>query len=539
MPVMLQAPPPQWVDCGKTNDRGLDLLGLRSPVQKIGNSFLDGVTTITPVIRYLSFRALASYCYVQARLPNNWKTFRNYAESMEAAIAYGNLLVGVKAKGLLGTDNASNYLTSPDEKFVLKDLVKIIGINIYAGVSDQLKISFSSPTRVPGLFQERGVPLAKAVSKSFENSELGQLFLEGRTPETATRRQLEEFGQCVRIDRLESDERDLLVNILIPPQPAGDEMLRFMTYTSLLALANIHHRIPTEKDLFKNAIWRDERFPETLFPVLDGWLIYLIRDQLAVVHECALNEINSDLERKSLESRNLYSASEVIASILSQEDEIYVVLKELKLIGAGESINSLSFRNIQDRLLKQTENNIYGKSGLYRWKAGVNELDIIENAFISGAGALALLPIAWLLAIRRLDHQQLDTFPLNLLSYQGWARLGIKEVLLPSIQEFYEKDFSFLEVVTILAYRAADQHLRIAWSRFSRDPKKLVAVLISDGERWAFRNGFEAGETASRISQTVGWLEQLELINENGLTSDGQTILNRAVSTLSEIGGAN
>jgi hypothetical protein len=43
-----------WVSFGAEKTEGLDLLGLRAPVQLIGNDLFDGITTVTPKIRYLS-----------------------------------------------------------------------------------------------------------------------------------------------------------------------------------------------------------------------------------------------------------------------------------------------------------------------------------------------------------------------------------------------------------------------------------------------------------------------------------------------------
>ena len=50
---------PSWVDFAPKSERGLDLLGLRFPVQTIGLSLLNVVTTIAPKVRYLSFRTLS------------------------------------------------------------------------------------------------------------------------------------------------------------------------------------------------------------------------------------------------------------------------------------------------------------------------------------------------------------------------------------------------------------------------------------------------------------------------------------------------
>jgi len=52
MPVSKTVEAPEWIENGATPTGGLDLLGLRIPVQTIGLSLLNGVTTVIPSIRY-------------------------------------------------------------------------------------------------------------------------------------------------------------------------------------------------------------------------------------------------------------------------------------------------------------------------------------------------------------------------------------------------------------------------------------------------------------------------------------------------------
>lgn len=84
--------------------RGQDLLGLRLPVQTIGNSLLNGITTITPSVRYLTFHAWIAHIYMQARLPDQWDSFKEFASHVEAAIALGSILSNPDAVGVLGRD---------------------------------------------------------------------------------------------------------------------------------------------------------------------------------------------------------------------------------------------------------------------------------------------------------------------------------------------------------------------------------------------------------------------------------------------------
>ena len=51
---------------------GLDLLGLRAPAEAVANRLMNGVTTVTPTIRYISFRSWLILRYLNLGGPNNW-----------------------------------------------------------------------------------------------------------------------------------------------------------------------------------------------------------------------------------------------------------------------------------------------------------------------------------------------------------------------------------------------------------------------------------------------------------------------------------
>ena len=120
----------------------------------------------------------------------------------------------------------------------------------------------------------------------------------------------------------------------------------------------------------------------------------------------------------------------------------------------------------------------------------------------------------------------------DFLSHQGWARIGLREVIHPYVQKSLTEDQSFVQVIADLTRRTVDQHLRVVWSRLAQDPLRDVAVLNADGEIWGYRTDFRSGRTASRLRQAISWLQQLKLINDTGLTADGELVLNRALNAL-------
>ena len=77
------------------------------------------------------------------------------------------------------------------------------------------------------------------------------------------------------------------------------------------------------------------------------------------------------------------------------------------------------------------------------------------------------------------------------LSYQGFGRLGVEQVILPTLSDMLARDVTVAQAIFELAYRTVDQHLRIAWSRlaYGRDS----ALMSTEGELWFYRRSFYAG----------------------------------------------
>ena len=151
-------------------------------------------------------------------------------------------------------------------------------------------------------------------------------------------------------------------------------------------------------------------------------------------------------------------------------------------------------------------------------------------------GALTLAVVAWIMATIRVGTAVKENgHDSGSLSYQGWRRLGLREVILPELDRFLREDKPLRDVAAELAYRTVQQHLQIAWSRLQVDLTRDVALLTAEGDKWFSRGkGFAGGRTASRLQQAVGWLRQLKLVDASGITADGDQVLRTALSVLSE-----
>jgi len=64
------------------------------------------------------------------------------------------------------------------------------------------------------------------------------------------------------------------------------------------------------------------------------------------------------------------------------------------------------------------------------------------------------------------------------------------------------------------------------------DPRRNVALLVSDGTTWSGESTLRAGRATSRLYQAISWLHQLGLISGEGITADGTAVLARGLKVL-------
>jgi hypothetical protein len=348
--------------------------------------------------------------------------------------------------------------------------------------------------------------------------------------ENAERRVLEVLGPLVSVANI---ERELLIAAILPAEPRPDERPRLATFTALLFLAVRLRRPPNEKDLFNAALLHDEALPAELHNILDGWVRYCVRDLIAIAHEAVLREVIRVLEVLQPDYGASIPGNEVISDLVQRVDDHRAVFRELGLLDSDESFLDLSFNQVFDAITRSTATEFKEDNGLRRWSTSLNELTVSNLALKLGAGAVALLPIAWILAFKRVGLGVMNGEPsFDLLSRAGWGRIGLSQIVVPSIRKFRQENPPYRQVMAELTRRTVDQHLSISWSRMGDDARKDVAVLISDGDRWSYRKVFKADRTGSRISQSVGWLTQLGLISKTGLTAYGETILDQSLEAL-------
>jgi hypothetical protein len=97
---------PEWIEPGDGMGRQIDLTGMRLSAQSSEDRLLDGITTITPRLRYLTFRAWIISRYWHGRQPDRWKTFIEFAARQEAALALGLAANDYRGTTIVGISEA-------------------------------------------------------------------------------------------------------------------------------------------------------------------------------------------------------------------------------------------------------------------------------------------------------------------------------------------------------------------------------------------------------------------------------------------------
>lgn len=527
---------PEWIRSGAEITGGLDLLGLRLPVQYIGGTLLDGVTTVTPSVRYLAFRAWLIHRYGQTGQADDWKTYTDFAARIESALVLGNLVQDRLISGLIGADQALLRLNADTSEVEISSLVKSPASTIYTGPSDQLGLSKTRDDLVPALVDTRGLPLALAVQQRLARIPLLERLISEPKLTHAALDDLRELGAVARIDQIPDDERELLLAAIVPPKPLLKERGRIGTYAALLALAAKKKARPTEGDLFDSACSMNGFDDPLLDHVAVGWTFYGVRDAIAVTQEAVLAAVMGEIMASLDNGLAGVAREQVIGALMVRVAEHDSALRDLGLLSDTESVEDLSFRDLKRRIEERIYANSVTSHGVKRWSDKLIEPLLYKCALKSGAGALSLAVVAWILAAIRVADAVRESAPQSVgLSYQGWRRLGLRDVILPELERFQREDRPLREVAAELAYRTVQQHLQITWSRLQVDLRRDVALLTAEGNRWFSRGkSFTAGRTASRIQQALGWLSQLKLIDARGITADGDVILQRAFAVLAE-----
>jgi hypothetical protein len=535
---MAQIPAPSWVNTGAVIAEGLDLLGLRQPVQAIGGSLLDGITSVTPTIRYLSYSCWLLYRYADARLPDSYKEFSAFAQRAEAALVMGNLLANGWIGGLVGPIRSQRRLEESDSEIVSLDPVaNTPALGIYLSAAANLGFFRLRDDAVPQLSKERGLPLALAIDQILKSVPFAHRLTSATPPTEATRKDLESLGKAVAMNSVSEREISILGDAVIPEKPSSTEWPRVATYASLFSLTDEFERIPGEFE-FMEAATRSKGFQDQrLANWSDAWLAYGIRDMLAVAHECLCFEMLEEINQMGGESQSPIHRASVISALLSRVDDLLDPLVRLGLAAPGENVEKLTFKELVKRVAKATKKKRALRNGLNRWEGDLTETALIEASLTVSGGQVMLVMVAWIMVAQRVsDELEGQNAQLALLSGDEDRRVGVFDVVVNSVNVWSSGESSLIEIGADLMSFTIQQHLNIAWSRMQVDLKKDVALLSVDEGMWKPRGKqIAAGRTVSRLDQAIGWMTQLGWIDEDGISKSGRHFADRALGIVAGV----
>lgn len=525
---------PDWIDSGITGTNGLDLLALRAASMRIGNSLLDGITTVTPSPRYLSFITWITFRYWKSEGENSRTAYLAYARKLEAAIVLGNHIAFPGIQGLIGSD--AQVIRTGDGNVSLDISVRALGTAVYRGAAEQLGLLYTDPSfNVPKLTVARGIPLAMKLDELARKSTLGRRLADEALPDSATEAELGEFGALMKVDRFSPSEKEVLIKALLPSNPSTPmERNRVASYGAFLACAVGGQASNEFRRMLEQSVWRTRELPKEFDRILDRWSLFLVRDLLAVAHEYAFSVVLDSLRGDEIQVPSYVDRAEVIRRAVQQTSQLDIVFRDLGIGVGGKSYTTLSYRELAAGVVAVTSREERVHQGLRRWEGGLQESDVIRVIRATPRAAPWLLPIAWLLIERRVGEgvrTGRNTF--HILSQDGYSRLGLEQRVFPLLEDFRARDISLLDAVAELADLTVEQHLHTAWARLANN-RNEVSTLLADGEKWIFRKAFRPGQMDSRLAQVWNWTSQLGWTTPEGLTLDGQRVLDQILATLDQ-----
>ena len=365
---------PSWISTGATITGGLDLLGLRLPVQVIGGGLLDGITSVSPSVRYIAFRCWFIQCYGRSGLADTRDGFAQFSARLEAALVLANLIGDRRTTGLIGSDEALKRLDENPEELAISPLVQTPAATVYAGPSYQLGVTRARDDAVPSLTRERGLPLAESVEQYLSTNSLIKRLLSEPELERVPIDDLRELGAAVRIDEIPDRERELLVTTIVPERPLARERARVGTYASLLLLARNLRKRPTESKYF-GAACSMERFGEPLLDdTADGWTAYCVRDSIAVTQEAVLGAVMNEITGEAAGGGTGVRRARIIGPLVERVQDHSEALRDLGLLAASESVGDFSYWRLASRIEEQLrEGAVEQANGIVRWPSSLIE----------------------------------------------------------------------------------------------------------------------------------------------------------------------
>jgi hypothetical protein len=263
----------------------------------------------------------------------------------------------------------------------LKKLAQNIAFNAYISSTRQLHMTRLTDSGFNGLVNERGVPLAKEFDKIIQQSSYGPRLAKKPRLDAILRSDLQELSEDVSLAAIPPGERELLIDALMPREPIDiPERSRLANYAFLLWLSAAKQALVNEEDVFEAGQVIPDGLPDCLSQTADGWLEYVIRDLLAVTHEAVFGAVMRRVDIMSADRQSPAISAEVLAALVAEPAEKDEVLRELRILKSGESVSTVSFRTVRDRVQRLCRKQDEVANGLKRWNGGLSETVLYDLA---------------------------------------------------------------------------------------------------------------------------------------------------------------
>src|SRR5258708_3273935 len=372
----MSVPAPDWVSFEADETGGLDLLGLRAPVQVLGNALFDGVTTVTPRLRYMSVISWIVWRYAQARLPEERSSFFDFAAAQESAFVMANRSTSRSIIQLVGAEGADKELDTSKKRLDLKRLTKNIAFNIYVASSRQLNLTKQADSGLNKLSEQRGEALAKEFDKVIQGSAYGARLAKRPRIDKISRDELDELAGPLAVAAIPRGERDTLIDAVVPSKPIdAAEWRRLRNYALLLWLVQTKEASFGEGDVFYVAQHPPGELPRCPAPTVDGVLAYLVRDSLAVFHEAVFGAVMRQLDRDHAIRNAPALANEMGAAPVASAPQKGDALRHFRILKKGETVEGLSFRTVLERVQNLCSKSRTVTDGLARWEGRLSQTD--------------------------------------------------------------------------------------------------------------------------------------------------------------------
>ena len=188
--------------------------------QSAEDQLLDGITTITPRLRYLTFRAWIISRYWHGRQPNRWKTFVEFAARQEAALALGLAASDYRGTTIIGISEARNQIKEGNGRLQIVRLTAQTATAIYATSSDTLALSDWTTSGIPRL-SDTGNDLAELAEERIAKTKYARRIHRDPNANEVTSSELIDFSKAFDPDNFIPKERNILIDAIAASMPTS------------------------------------------------------------------------------------------------------------------------------------------------------------------------------------------------------------------------------------------------------------------------------------------------------------------------------